>query len=62
MVQEMLARLQASLEVCQETNAEAAAQHRQAEDHLCVVKNQYQDTASQTNVQRLQGKKIYFYY
>ncbi|XP_056315030.1 coiled-coil domain-containing protein 40 [Danio aesculapii] len=54
MVQEMLARLQASLEVCQETNGEAAAQHRQAKDHLYVVKNQYQNTASQTNVQRLQ--------
>ncbi len=60
MVHEMLARLQVSLEASHEANSQAAAQHRQAQDQLDGVKNQYQDAASHTNKQRMQGeKKIY---
>lgn len=60
MVHEMLARLQVSLEESHEANSQAAAQRRQAQDQLDGVKNQYQDAASQTNKQRMQGeKKIY---
>ncbi|XP_042614063.1 coiled-coil domain-containing protein 40-like [Cyprinus carpio] len=54
MVHEMLARLQASLEASHEANAQAASQHRQAQDQLDGVKSQYQDTASQANKQRMQ--------
>uniref|UniRef100_A0A673JWD2 Coiled-coil domain containing 40 n=1 Tax=Sinocyclocheilus rhinocerous TaxID=307959 RepID=A0A673JWD2_9TELE len=54
MVHEMLARLQASLEASHEANAQAASQQRQAQDQLDGVKNQYRDTASQANKQRMQ--------
>uniref|UniRef100_A0A8C2EDW1 Coiled-coil domain containing 40 n=1 Tax=Cyprinus carpio TaxID=7962 RepID=A0A8C2EDW1_CYPCA len=53
-LQIMLARLQASLEASHEANAQAASQHRQAQDQLDGVKSQYQDTASQANKQRMQ--------
>uniref|UniRef100_A0A672QVJ8 Coiled-coil domain-containing protein 40 n=1 Tax=Sinocyclocheilus grahami TaxID=75366 RepID=A0A672QVJ8_SINGR len=54
MVHEMLARLQASLEASHEANAQAASQQKQAQDQLDGVKNQYRDTASQANKQRMQ--------
>ncbi|KAK2889086.1 hypothetical protein Q8A67_014461 [Cirrhinus molitorella] len=58
MVHEMLARLQASLEASHEANAQAAAQHRQAQDQLDGVKNQYQDTVSQANKQRIKVSEL----
>ncbi|RXN36783.1 coiled-coil domain-containing 40 [Labeo rohita] len=58
MVHEMLARLQATLEASHEANAQAAAQRRQAQDQLDGVKNQYQDTASQANKQRIHVSEL----
>lgn len=58
MVHKMLARLQASLEASHEASAQAVAQRRQAQDHLDGVKNQYQDIASRTKKQRMQGEKV----
>lgn len=58
MVQEVLAKLQASLEASHEANGQTAAQRRQAQDELDTVKNQYQATASQARKQRTQGEKI----
>ncbi|KAM9490921.1 coiled-coil domain-containing protein 40 isoform 3-T4 [Salvelinus alpinus] len=51
-IQQELARLQACLEGRHETNAQAAAQRRQAQDQLEGVRSQYRTTASQAGKQR----------
>uniref|UniRef100_A0A4W5QVW7 Coiled-coil domain 40 molecular ruler complex subunit n=1 Tax=Hucho hucho TaxID=62062 RepID=A0A4W5QVW7_9TELE len=51
-IQQELARLQACLEGRHETNAQAAAQRRQAQDQLEGVRSQYRTTASQACKQR----------
>ncbi|XP_055762960.1 coiled-coil domain-containing protein 40 [Salvelinus fontinalis] len=51
-IQQELARLQACLEGRHETNAQAAAQRRQAQDQLEGVRSQYRTRASQAGKQR----------
>ncbi|XP_045068914.1 coiled-coil domain-containing protein 40 [Coregonus clupeaformis] len=51
-IQQELARLQACLEDRHETNTQAAAQRRQAQDQLEGVRSQYRTTASQAGKQR----------
>jgi hypothetical protein len=55
-IQQELARLQACLEGRHETNAQAAAQRRQAQDQLEGVRSQYRTTASQAGKQRSHGE------
>lgn len=58
MVQEVLAKLQTSLEASHETNGQTAAQRRQAQDELDTVKNQYHAAASQAQKQHTQGENL----
>nr|XP_055068885.1 coiled-coil domain-containing protein 40 [Misgurnus anguillicaudatus] len=58
MVQEMLAKLQGSLEANHESNAQAASQRRQAQDELDAVKDQYQAVGSQAHKQRTQVSEL----
>ncbi|CAB1344879.1 unnamed protein product [Coregonus sp. 'balchen'] len=56
-IQQELARLQACLEDRHETNTQAAAQRRQAQDQLEGVRSQYRTTASQASKQRSHAMK-----
>ncbi|XP_056606298.1 coiled-coil domain-containing protein 40 [Triplophysa dalaica] len=58
MVQEVLAKLQASLEASHEANGQTSAQRRQAQDELDTVKNQYHATASHAQKQRTQVSEL----
>ncbi|KAI7808016.1 coiled-coil domain-containing protein 40 [Triplophysa rosa] len=58
MVQELLAKLQASLEASHEANGQTAAQRRQAQDKLDTVKNQYHAAASHARKQRTQVSEL----